>query len=117
MQLYRLVGSLSGVALAAAAGVNNGLSRTPAMGFNGYNAFGCDGTESDYKKAGDSVVSLGLKTAGYQYLNIDCGWQGTARDASGNFQWNTNRFPSGIPSLVSYIHGIGLKFGLYGDSG
>ncbi|KAG9127290.1 hypothetical protein FRC07_014997 [Ceratobasidium sp. 392] len=117
MKLYGLASALSGIALVTAAGLNNGLSRTPAMGFNGYNAFGCDGTESDYKAAGDLIVKLGLKAAGYQYLNIDCGWQGTARDASGNFQWNVNRFASGIPSLVSYIHSIGLKFGLYGDSG
>ncbi|KAG9099716.1 hypothetical protein FS749_000578 [Ceratobasidium sp. UAMH 11750] len=117
MKLPQVVGTLSSIAAATAAGVNNGLSRTPAMGFNGYNAFGCAGTESDYKGAGDLLVSLGLKAAGYQFLNIDCGWQGTTRDASGNFQWNTARFPGGIPSLVSYIHSLGLKFGLYGDSG
>ncbi|KAF8593963.1 glycoside hydrolase [Ceratobasidium sp. AG-I] len=97
--------------------LNNGLSKTPAMGFNGYNAFGCEGTESDYKGAADLVVSSGLKAAGYQYLNIDCGWQGTARDSSGTFKWDTTRFPSGIPSLVSYVHGTGLKFGLYSDAG
>jgi len=117
MKLPQAVGALSSIATAAAAGVNNGLSRTPAMGFNGYNAFGCTGSESDYKGVGDRLVSLGLKAAGYQYVNIDCGWQGTARDASGNFQWNTALFPSGIPSLISYIHGLGLKFGLYDDSG
>lgn len=97
--------------------LNNGLSRTPALGFNGYNAFGCSGTESDYKSVADLFISLGLKDAGYQYVNIDCGWQGTTRDASGGFTWNPSLFPSGIPALVDYVHGKGLKFGLYGDAG
>jgi hypothetical protein len=39
MNSFRAITALSGFAIAAAAGVNNGLSRTPAMGFNGYNAF------------------------------------------------------------------------------
>jgi alpha-galactosidase len=47
----------------------------------------------------------------------DCGWQGTARNSSGAFTWNTALFPSGIPSLVNYVHQKGLKFGLYGDAG
>ncbi|QRV83253.1 hypothetical protein RhiJN_11269 [Ceratobasidium sp. AG-Ba] len=117
MRSLQAVGALSSLAAAAAAGLNNGLARTPAMGFNGYNAFACSGSENDYKKTGDLMVSLGLKSAGYQYMNVDCGWQGTARDSAGNFQWNTALFPSGMPSLISYIHGLGLKFGLYGDSG
>ncbi|CAE6495792.1 unnamed protein product [Rhizoctonia solani] len=97
--------------------LDNGLARTPSLGFNGYNAFSCDGSENDYKTAADQLVSLGLKDAGYQYLNIDCGWQGKARNASGSFTWNTQLFPSGIPSLVNYVHQKGLKFGLYGDAG
>ncbi|KAF8598222.1 glycoside hydrolase family 27 protein [Ceratobasidium sp. AG-I] len=115
MKLLKAIVALLEVAIVAA--LDNGLSRTPAMGFNGYNAFACSGTESDYKSIGDLFISLGLKAAGYQYVNLDCGWQGTARDASGNFKWDTTRFPSGIPSLANYIHGLGLKFGLYDDAG
>ncbi|CAE6454972.1 unnamed protein product [Rhizoctonia solani] len=105
------------LAATGALALDNGLSRTPALGFNGYNAFGCSGSETNYKTTADQLVSLGLKDVGYQYLNIDCGWQGTARNSSGAFTWNTALFPSGIPSLVNYVHQKGLKFGLYGDAG
>ncbi|ELU39906.1 alpha-galactosidase 5 precursor [Rhizoctonia solani AG-1 IA] len=97
------------LAATGALALDNGLSRTPALGFNGYN--------TNYKTTADQLVSLGLKDVGYQYLNIDCGWQGTARNSSGAFTWNTALFPSGIPSLVNYVHQKGLKFGLYGDAG
>jgi alpha-galactosidase len=35
------------------------------------------------------------------------------RDAAGNIQWDTTKFPSGMASLASYVHGKGLKFGIY----
>ena len=28
-------------------------------------------------------------------------------------QWDTSKFPSGIPSLATYVHGKGLKLGIY----
>lgn len=28
-----------------------------------------------------------------------------------------NRFPSGMPYLVKYVHSLELKFGIYGDCG
>jgi alpha-galactosidase len=64
----------------------------------------------------DKIVSTGMKDAGYRYVVIDVGWQ-EGRDGSGNFTVNSQRFPSGIKSLADYIHGKGLKFGLYTDAG
>jgi hypothetical protein len=48
-------------------------------------------------------------------LASDCGWQGKARNASGGFTWDTTVLPSGIPSLSSFVHSLGLKFGFYSD--
>ncbi|ETW77716.1 glycoside hydrolase family 27 protein [Heterobasidion irregulare TC 32-1] len=97
--------------------LDNGLSRTPAMAFNGYNAFACDGTEDQYRSMAKNLVDLGLFALGYDTLGIDCGWQAKNRTSDGKFAWDTTRFPSGIPALSSYVHDLGLKFGLYSDAG
>merc|ERR1719361_1583394 len=54
---------------------------------------------------------------GYDYINIDDCWQARERDADGRLRWNSTRFPSGIPSLASRIHSLGLKLGIYTDVG
>lgn len=46
----------------------------------------------------------------------DCGWQGTARDSSGGFTWDTTTIPSGIPALSTFVHNLGLRFGVYSDA-
>ncbi len=39
------------------------------------------------------------------------------RDAQGNIQWDPDRFPSGLPTLINWLHARGLKFGLYTSAG
>jgi alpha-galactosidase len=58
------------------------------------------------------MVSSGMQAAGFQYINVDDCWM-DGRDANGNLQWNASKFPSGMPALASYVHGKGLKFGIY----
>ncbi|KAF9493628.1 glycoside hydrolase family 27 protein [Pleurotus eryngii] len=97
--------------------LNNGLARTPSMGWNPYNAFLCDTTEAEYKSAAQSLIDLGLRDLGYEHLNLDCGWQGRSRNASGGFTWDTTRIPNGIPALSNFVYSLGLKFGVYSDGG
>jgi hypothetical protein len=47
---------------------------TPPMGFNNWNAFGCDVDEDLIKETTDRFISLGLKGLGYEYVNIDDCW-------------------------------------------
>ena len=82
------------------------------MGWNSWNAFACDIDESRIKAAADALVNSGMKDVGYQYVNVDDCWM-NGRDASGNIQWDTSKFPSGIAGLATYVHGKGLKFGIY----
>ena len=97
--------------------LDNGLARTPPMGWNSWNKFACSGlNETVVKQTADAMVSSGMKSAGYQYVNLDDCWQ-TGRDASGNIVADAERFPSGIKALADYIHGKGLKFGIYTDVG
>jgi alpha-galactosidase len=63
------------------------------------------------------MISLGLKDAGYQYLNIDDCWSSKSRNSSGYLQPDPAKWPQGMKPVVDQIHGMGLKFGLYGDAG
>jgi alpha-galactosidase len=103
----------------SAEALENGLARTPPMGFNNWNTTHCNSTfnETTIRGVADSFVSLGLKSAGYKYVNIDDCWAEPARDSSGNLVPNHTRFPSGIKALADYVHSKGLKFGIYTSAG
>ncbi|KAJ7143595.1 glycoside hydrolase family 27 protein [Mycena crocata] len=95
--------------------LNNGVGVTPAMGYNPYNAFLCSTTEAQYHAAAQRVVSLGLPALGYNYFNLDCGWQGTVRDSAGRITWDTKI--ASVPAMSTFVHNLGLKFEVYSDGG
>jgi alpha-galactosidase len=96
--------------------VSAGLALTPPMGFNTWNKFGCDVSDTLVRGMADAMVKSGMKDAGYQYIVIDDCWQ-VARDANGNIIADPQRFPGGIKALADYVHSLGLKFGIYSDAG
>ena len=101
---------------APARSLDNGLAKTPPMGWNSWNKFGCNVSEKLIREMADAVVSTGMRDAGYQYVVIDDCWQ-VERDAQGNIVPDPQRFPSGMKALADYVHSKGLKFGLYSDAG
>ena len=92
------------------------LALTPPMGWNSWNKFACDVNEQLIRETADSMVSSGMKDAGYVYVNIDDCWHGK-RDSLGFIQPDPERFPSGMKALADYIHSKGLKLGIYSDAG
>lgn len=100
-----------------ASALDNQLGRTPQMGWNSWNIHRCSIDENKIKAAADSIVDKGLKAVGYQYVNIDDCWQASTRDADGALQPDPVRFPSGIKALADYVHGKGLKLGIYATPG
>jgi alpha-galactosidase len=96
--------------------LDNGLAKTPPMGWNSWNKFACNVSEDLIKEIADSLVRSGMKDAGYQYLVIDDCWQ-VDRDSQGNIVPDAKRFPSGMKALADYVHAKGLKFGIYSDAG
>ena len=94
------------------AGTSGILGATPPMGWNSWNLYQCNISESLIKGIADAMVSSGMKDVGYQYVNLDDCWM-DGRDSSGRLRWNTTKFPGGIPALADYIHGKGLKIGIY----
>lgn len=94
----------------------DGLAATPQMGWNTWNKFGCNIDEKLIRETADAMIKLGLKDAGYDYVNIDDCWQ-VGRDETGNILPDPQRFPSGIRALADYVHSKGLKLGIYSDVG
>jgi hypothetical protein len=45
--------------------------KLPALGWNTWNAFFCDINSTKVMTAANQVVSLGLKDAGYEYINSE----------------------------------------------
>src|SRR3712207_3927232 len=116
------IGGLVAAALAAptspAQALENGLARTPPMGFNNWNAVRCNVNEAFMKRIADFlhtrvIDGKTLQQRGYTYVNIDDCWALPKRDASGNLAVNRAKFPSGIDGLAAYVHGQGLKLGVY----
>ncbi len=90
------------------------LAATPPMGWNSWNWFARKVTDADVRQAADLMVSSGMRDAGYVYVNIDDTWEGQ-RDASGVLHTN-EKFPD-MKVLADYVHGKGLKLGIYSSPG
>jgi alpha-galactosidase len=100
----------------AALALTNGVALTPPMGWNSWYGLGCDVDAADVEQAAYNLVVSGMRDAGYTYVNVDDCWQGD-RSSDGTIQSDPTRFPGGMPSLIDYVHSLGLKFGLYTDAG
>ncbi|WP_219845403.1 glycoside hydrolase family 27 protein [Paenibacillus sp. AR247] len=86
------------------------------MGWNSWNAFGSKNNEALTKTMADAIVDLGLAELGYKYVVLDDGCYKSER-VNGLLSNESIKFPSGFKSLSDYIHGKGLKFGMYNDIG
>lgn len=93
---------------------DNGLVRTPPMGWNSWNKFRDAIDDATVRGMADAMVSSGMREAGYRYVVVDEGWS-SSRDANGKITGN-NRFPD-LKALGDYIHSKGLKFGIYSSPG
>lgn len=89
---------------------------TPTMGWSSWNTFLVNISEDIIKGQADAMVSQGLKDVGYQYINIDDGFQ-YGRTPEGKVRIHPKRFPNGLKVVSDYIHSKGLKAGIYSDAG
>ncbi|KAI8927199.1 glycoside hydrolase superfamily [Entophlyctis helioformis] len=107
---------LASSAIAGVHALDNGLGLTPAMGWNSWNLYACDISETIVKSIVEALLETGLADAGYKYVNIDDCWQ-IGRDENNKILVDQDRFPSGMQALSDYIHSKGLKFGIYSSAG
>ncbi|MEU4251442.1 ricin-type beta-trefoil lectin domain protein [Amycolatopsis sp. NPDC026612] len=101
------------VAAPAAVAAPGSPAVTPPLGWNSWNSFGCNVSETTVHQAADAMVSSGMRDAGYQYVVVDDCWFDPQRDAQGALRGNASKFPSGMKALGDYLHARGLKFGIY----
>ncbi|KAJ8297727.1 hypothetical protein KUTeg_024258 [Tegillarca granosa] len=107
--------------------LDNGLARTPPMGWMHWERFRCITnctedpenclSEKLIMETADRMAADGYRDAGYKYISIDDCWMSKQRDSSGRLQSDPIRFPSGIKALADYVHSKGLKLGIYEDFG
>ncbi|NWQ63988.1 AGAL galactosidase, partial [Neopipo cinnamomea] len=111
----------------AAMALDNGLARTPPMGWLHWERFLC-GTdcaghpsrcvsEQLFVEMADRMAAEGWRDAGYEFLCIDDCWMAPTRDGQGRLRADPKRFPGGIRRLADYVHSKGLKLGIYSDVG
>ncbi|MGA8594008.1 MAG: CBM35 domain-containing protein [Bryobacteraceae bacterium] len=68
-------------------------------------------TQANVAVQSDALTSSGLQMHGFQYINIDSGWQG-GFDGYGRPIPNPTTFPN-IQALIAHIHQNGQKAGIY----
>ncbi|KAM3080989.1 hypothetical protein ACMFMG_004948 [Clarireedia jacksonii] len=113
-----LVSSITALLALGAEAINNGLARTPQMGWDNWNALGCDVSEELLLQTADLIVDYGLKDLGYHYVILDDCWS-NGRNASNNNSLiaDSSKFPNGMKAVADAIHDLGLGFGMYSDAG
>jgi hypothetical protein len=97
----------------------------PPMGWSSWNSFSNTVDSRIIMDQAKAMVSNGMANSGYQYVNIDEGWWLGTRDAEGNIVVDAKAWPALAPgeragdmaNIVRYIHGLGLKAGIYTDAG
>ena len=118
-------GGLAVTATAPAMAESNGVGAMPAMGWSSWSFIRHDPTAAGIEAQAAAMASSGLASVGYGYVNVDDFWydcpgsQGPDVDANGRWVTNTTEFPpsssgeNGIEVVASYVHSLGLKFGIY----
>lgn len=89
----------------------------PTMGWSSWNTYHVNISDSLIMRQADACVALGLKDAGYKYINIDDGFFGGRDERTGRLLIHPTRFPKGLKPVADHIHSLGLKAGIYSDAG
>jgi hypothetical protein len=101
------------LSIAATAQVN-GEGQRPYLGWSTFSEQTINSgflTQDNVAAESDALAASGLQSHGYQYLNIDSGWQGSF-DQNGRPIPNSTTFPD-IKALIDHIHQNGQKAGIY----
>ena len=131
MKFIRTFSVVSALALLAGAGglqpakaENNGVERTPVLGWSSWSFLREDPTAAKMEAAARALKASGLRKLGYEYVNLDDFWyqcpgsQGPNVNRYGLWVTDSSRFPAhgktnGIKAVAEYVHGLGMKFGIY----
>ncbi|HVV19517.1 MAG TPA: glycoside hydrolase family 27 protein [Pseudonocardiaceae bacterium] len=115
---------LAAPAAPTASAEDNGVERTPVLGWSSWSFLRADPTAANIEAQAQALHDSGLEAIGYQYVNLDDFWyqcpgdQGPDVDANGLWVTDPTRFPprgneNGIAVVADHVHALGLKFGIY----
>jgi hypothetical protein len=119
-----LIALLAGGTAHKASAENNGLERTPVLGWSTWSFIRKHPTADQMKAQALALHNSGLQKIGYEYVNLDDFWyqcpgrQGPNVDPYGRWITDASKFPAqgdrdGMKVVADYIHSLGLKFGIY----
>jgi Alpha galactosidase A/Alpha galactosidase C-terminal beta sandwich domain len=119
-----LITLLATGALHNASAEDNGLERTPVLGWSSWSFLREHPTAAQMKAQALALHNSGLQKMGYEYVNLDDFWyqcpgaQGPNIDPYGRWITDSSKFPAGgdadgIKVVADYIHSLGMKFGIY----
>ena len=119
-----LIALLAGGTLPIASAEDNGLERTPVLGWSSWSFLRKQPTAALMKAQALALHNSGLQKIGYEYVNLDDFWyqcpgpEGPKVDPYGRWVTDPSIFPpqgdtDGIKVVVDYIHSLGMKFGIY----
>ncbi|SKC97317.1 Putative Ig domain-containing protein [Chitinophaga ginsengisegetis] len=91
------------------------IALTPPMGWNSWNCWGLSVSEDKVKSSAQALLDKGLADHGWNYINVDDGWQQPQRAADSSILPN-GKFPD-MKGLGDWLHSRGLKFGMYSSPG
>ena len=91
--------------------IGDTIALTPPIGWNGWNSWARNIDQQKVIASADAMVKMGLNQHGWTYINIDDAWQGKRGGKFNAIQPN-DKFPK-FTEMVDYIHGLGLKVGVY----
>ena len=90
------------------------IALTPALGWNSWNCWGLSVSDDKVKTSAKTMADK-LADHGWTYINMDDGWEAPQRDQQGGIAPN-KKFPD-MKGLCDYVHGLGLKVGIYSSPG
>ena len=91
------------------------IGQTPPMGWNSWNCWGLTVSQEKVIASAQALIDKGLADHGYNYINIDDGWEAVERTPDGKLYAN-EKFPS-MKGMIDWLHERGLKFGIYSTPG
>jgi hypothetical protein len=94
----------------------NTLGLDPPMGWSSWSFVRTKPSEAVIKAQAQALHDSHLSDHGFVYVNIDDFYYlspMTTVDMYGRWVVDSTKFPSGMAAMATFVHGLGLKFGMY----
>jgi alpha-galactosidase len=92
--------------LTATAALDNGLARTPPMGWNSWMAIGWSISEAEVHSVAAYLQSSGLQAKGYTGVFSDDGWSAHRDPDTGRIIPDPKRWPNGLNNVTDFLHAL-----------